>query len=285
MPNLFSLHIVPMTLLYKAHLLNIDTALGAVVSCNFFAKILGLPLPWSINASLFISVLIIYNFDHLSDAGKISGQAQTVRHQFYKDNDFMLKLLQFALMLSGIFLIYFLPQEIIKAGGFIVLSILLYFIVLEIIPIRFIFFKEVSIAAIYTLAIVLAPAILSIKPISAELVLLTGQIFLLAFMNLIIFSVFDKDVDEQEGHPSLVYIVGVKRITGWTYAMFALFFTCVLFSFIFIGSQWEAQIIILIMGLILLLLLSRVNFFKQNDRFRIVGDSVFLLPGIFLLVG
>ena len=119
-----------MKLLYKAHLLNIDTAIGAVVSSNFIAKILGFTLPWTINASLFISVLIIYNFDHLSDAHKITGQAQTVRHQFYKDYNLTLKLLQIVLMLTGVWLIYLLPVEIIKGGAIVVLTIVLYFILL-----------------------------------------------------------------------------------------------------------------------------------------------------------
>jgi 4-hydroxybenzoate polyprenyltransferase len=270
-----------MKILYKAHLLNIDTALGAVVCSNFVAKTMVVALPWVVNLALFTSVLIIYNFDHLADAHKISGKALTDRHQFYKDKYLGLKIFQIVLMIFGMVLIYFLPMQIVKAGSIVVLAVILYFAILEVIPVRLVFFKEFLVALVYASAIFLAPLIM-VKEISLTVALLFGQIFILALMNLLIFSWFDRDVDVKEGHPSLMNIISENDVPR---LVIVLFITEIFLGSLYLRlqSQWSIQLTILVMSLILLTLYFKPERLQKNKLARPVGDLVFLLPVFFIL--
>ena len=273
-----------MNWLLKAHLLNIDTALGAVLSSNFIAKSLDLSLSWVINASLFVSVLIIYNFDHLADARKITGIAQTRRHQFYKEYGFSLQIFQVVLMLLGIILLFFLPLEIVKGGSIIVVGILFYFGVLEIVPSKSIFFKELSIAAIYTIAIFFAPMMHYSEPVSLPMILFVLEFFILALLNLIVFALYDTDADALEGHPSLVNVIGKKNTTRWLFILYGLLTISGICYYLISNQSYLYQVVILSMGSILLFLGTKIDEPNFRNSFRIIGDSVFLLPGLLLLI-
>ena len=66
--------------------MNFDTALGAVITSLFIANYIGSVIPEIALFALFLTVLVIYNFDHLLDAKRVTRKASSARHSFYQQN-------------------------------------------------------------------------------------------------------------------------------------------------------------------------------------------------------
>ena len=98
------------------HWLNYDTAFGAVVTSLFITQNLGSNVPDIAFLALFIAVLAIYNFDHLLDAQRIRGVAQSGRHRYYQEHFKTLSIYQLALLILLIFVSWYVPENIARAG-------------------------------------------------------------------------------------------------------------------------------------------------------------------------
>jgi hypothetical protein len=265
------------------HWLNFDTALGAVFTSMFVAQFLNAAVPFTSNLALFITVLIIYNFDHLIDARSIKRIAQSARHNFYQKNLYILSLYQIALLVAALFLVWYLPPAIIRAGIILGLITAIYFLLLFIIfPKRFML-KEIMISIVFSCAIFLAPYY-SHQPLQFSLsgVLLWSEILILAITNTFIFSWYDYDIDQSEGHTSIAVVLG-RRTVGLL--IYALFFTLVIIVTINLTlfGNWGNQFVVLLMAGLLYFSYVADKSLSRNEFYRVFGDAVFLLPiiGVF----
>ena len=258
--------------------MNFDTAIGAAVTSLFIAKLISSVVPQVANVALILAVLAIYNFDHLLDAKKISGEAISARHRFYQQYFTTLAIYQLVLLIALLLISWFMPVAIIKAGIILALITLIYFLLLFIVlPERFAF-KELMIAVVFACGIFLAPlSVKSTQLISLDILLLWLEIFLLALANTLIFSWFDYENDIKEGHSSLAQIVGTKKMQSLSYFVLALLLIIILIS-LANGALWTDQVIILIMGLILFASLILGRQVKQNEGLRIAGEAIFFIP-------
>ena len=136
--------------------------------------------------------------------------------------------------------------------------------------------KEMVVAVGYAMGIFLVPLILmSFSLLWISLL----QIFLLAFLNLITFSIYEESDDRKEGFYSIVTQIGLKRTKLLAYTIFI----SLLITIIFIGVPGLFSAFILIGTLIFGTIHVFPSFFAVGERFRIIGDAVFLLAGICLL--
>lgn len=263
--------------------MNFDTAFGAAITSLFIAKIIGSVVPQIVIAALILTILAIYNFDHLLDAKKINGEAITGRHQFYQRNFAHLAIYQLLLLISLLVISWFVPATIAKAGIILAVITLIYFLLLFIIlPHRFAF-KEVMIAAVFSFGLFLGPiAVMSTPVISFDIILLWLEIFLLALANTLIFSWFDYENDMKEGHSSLALIVGPKTIRILCFLVLIILGMTIFLSLIN-DALWIGQLIILIMGLVLLISLMLGKKYNKDERLRIAGEVIFLFPLAYLI--
>jgi hypothetical protein len=266
------------------NLLSLNVVLGAVISSAMFWK---LPDGNGIVdiSSLFllgITTWIIYILDRLLDL-RVYPANPTERHKFHQEHQYNLSILIVVLAVVAAVLCFFIPRSVFWFGCLLSLVLGLYFWVLN----RFLkvdkmqWLKEPTTAVCYTLAVA-GIAYVHHSPINLSGWILAFMFFLIASQNLLIFSYFEKL--NQSNIENTVDFFGPKtsirilRILGFIVLFLAIF----LFS-----SGWEyihkVGLVLGIMSQILSFMPALAKYFSKNERYRGVGDGVFLLPLIILL--
>jgi 4-hydroxybenzoate polyprenyltransferase len=257
------------------NILSIDVALGAVCSGIFFAHILQADVtPYSL-ISLGLSVWIIYTADHLLDAKKMKTSATTNRHRFHQQH--FKGLSTFIVFATGInvVLLFFIRRPAVVTGIVLVILVILYLLIQHSLK----FLKEMFVAIVYT-AGVLLPAMTNTKVdwINWNWIVIV-QFFLVAFLNLIIFSWFDYENDMHDNRVSFVTIFGKSMSQVFIYFLFVLSMTLWVVAFSF---QIET-ILFLGMNALLFIMIRFNSYFGHHDRYRILGDAIFFLLILVLL--
>jgi 4-hydroxybenzoate polyprenyltransferase len=264
------------------HWLNYDTAFGAVVTSLFITQNLGSNVPDIAFLALFIAVLAIYNFDHLLDAQRIRGVAQSGRHRYYQEHFKTLSIYQLALLILLIFVSWYVPENIARAGIVLAVISLIYFLLLFIILPKKFFIKEVLISIVFVSGLVLAPAVTGpYLPLASDY-LLWGEIFLLALTNTFILAWFDYDIDAKEGHVSIAQLLGKKSIYRISYLLLGVLGLLIVISLI-LFSDLKSQVIVSAMSIPLLASLGLSRQFRKNEFYRIASDAIFIIPIISLI--
>jgi uncharacterized membrane protein len=259
------------------NMLSLDVAAGAVVSSLFFAHIVQASVTVYVTSELFLVVWIIYTADHLLDVINLKHTASTARHRFHQRNR---KELQIALLLAisvGILLVFFLPLSIIKSGLVLFAFVLVYVILMK----RLHAYKELIVAIVYVAGVAL-PA-LSVANANLDMHLSMVIYFLLAWINLIVFSWYDKDTDKKDGHVSIATLLDDAKLRNLLLILFAGVLSISSIP-IFYGSDFRIAILFVTMALPLFVLFLFKKFFSVNENFRLIGDTVFLFPLFYLLL-
>jgi hypothetical protein len=268
-----------MSKLYRYfNLLSLDIAAGAVGGACYFSRILEVEVRLSALASLGLTVWIIYTTDHLLDARKISGRASTERHRFHQRH---FRKLVAGVVLAGLadFVLILFIKRAVLYGGFLMFAVVILYLALHR---RLGWLKEVVVAVLYCGGVLL-PSLL-VTPILLQAVdyVLFLLFFITALINLLMFSWFDREYDLADRHQSFVTLMGANR----TFALLLVLFTlntglCV--YGLFASGDYKAFLIPLSMNGVLGMILAFRGWFAQHDRFRLLGDAVFLLPFLYLL--
>jgi 4-hydroxybenzoate polyprenyltransferase len=255
------------------NLLSIDVALGSVCSALFFAKILQVHILSYGLVALGLSVWIIYTADHLLDALKIKLPAATARHRFHQHHfKTLLVTLVIAMVINGV-IILFIRHRVLVAGLYIAAIVGIYFLINRYLK----FMKEVFIAIVYTVGVLLPSISVTLQPVHAWPWLIIASFLGTALINLILFSWFDYERDLRDGNISFVTVLGER--TSRT-VIVLLFLVVTILSII----PWStAGCVILLMNALLLFTYIYHRYFSIHDRFRILGDFVFMLPVLYLL--
>lgn len=265
-------------------LLSLDVVAGAVILALFIGKYLEVSIPTDVLIGLGGSVWLVYVVDHLVDAQKIKHKPNTYRHRFHQKYAKVLSILSATAFCALAYLATQVPFVIVKSAAILVLFLICYFV--------FIWFgkvaipKEIVVAIIYTLGVFLAPFSLNGYHLDSFGVMLFANLWLLAFLNLFLFSFFDMDKDKLDGHTSMPLRLGEEKSAS---IFQVLSFLLLLFDleliFLFRDDFGKMVIIIvfLMMHLFLICLFSFKSFFGQKEKYRIMGDAMFYLPALLLL--
>src|SRR6187402_2338057 len=248
------------------NILSVDVALGSVCSAIFFAHILHADItPYSL-VSLGLSVWIIYTVDHLLDAKKISTLATTNRHRFHQQHFKSLSIFVLIVACINTVLLFFIRRPALITGIVLVILVILYLLIQHSLK----FLKEMFVAIVYT-AGVLLPAMTNTEIVWRDWNwIVIVQFFLIAFLNLIIFSWFDYENDVHDKRVSFVTIFGKETSRVFIYFLFGLSMTLWIVTFSF---QIET-ILFLGMNGLLFIMVRRNLYFSLHDRYRILGDAV-----------
>lgn len=267
--------------------LSLDVVAGAIIGALFLAKHIGVILPHSTLIALGSSVWIIYTVDHLLDAQATQHKAHTLRHRFHQKFSKQLTLVTISIALLSSTCLWFLPSSTLYYGLALCGIVGCYFVILKVFAGNLSAFKELSIAIIYTIGIFIAPISL-FNWNSPELVILCFlQYLLLACINLFEFSLFDEESDKNDGHSSVVSRLGKKRTEQGIVIFLLLFFSITAYIFLTdesINENLSFHIVFFLMGSVLSIIFLKQSFFKKYQQYRILGDAVFLLPIIDLLL-
>lgn len=260
------------------NLLSIDIAAGAVLSALFFADFMGVSiLPYGLIA-LGLTVWIIYTADHLRDARRIGSGASSARHRFH--HKYFKTLSVVMVFCAGIvgWMIVFMREKVL-AGGI----LLVFFVIVYLVGHRFLrWTKEIMVAVLYTCGVLLP----SVAVHGVKLALSDYFTFccfaVIALINLLTLSWFDFASDSRDQQLSFATLLG-KSITGRMVYMLSLLNITALIALSFFSRDPYAMLTLVVMNVTLLMVFLFPKVMESNDRYRLVGDMVFLFPGIYLV--
>ena len=260
------------------NLLSLDVAMGATISALFLIKLFSVDIRLQGLLCLGLTVWLIYTMDHLVDASKLKSQASTKRHRFHQRNFRAILVLAVVILLTIIPLLFFIYKPVLSMGIGLGVLVVLYFIVQR----KLSFLKELVGAMLYSVGVMLPVIALSELSYYSLIEIPSILFFNTALINLVLFSWFDKDKDKLDNHPSLVTRVGDGMSKGILYFLF--FVQMVLFVYALRnGISHLVLMVFAAMYLVLLLIFVRSGWFAINDRYRLAGDAVFLLPLFYLI--
>lgn len=270
----------------KFRLLSLDVALGALGGGMMVASYLNVEMNWSWYVILPLAVWAIYTADHLMDAFKLKSEASTARHKFHHDHFNLLMALAGLAALSCVVLaLLFLGQLGFYFGLGMGAFVLLHLSLVKVVGERTspLLVKELGVASIYALGIWGLPILEAGRWQDPSVMLPLLQFFMMAFANLLEFSLFEHDLDEADGQTSFVRALGKPR--SLSMVRFVLAIAVAIGVFVLTRSSETAvmrlELLFSIMAGILSALVYRMDWFAQNERYRAWGDGVFLLPFLY----
>ncbi len=251
-----------------AQLLSLDIVIGVVILLRFFCAQLEIQVTWHVYFLLASTVWLIYTLDHIQDADK-APKAKRGRYIFHRRHKSILIIVAICLIFLMIPFAFFIPLAILLGGLLLGLLSLVYLLVQSKLPKYF--SKELYVAIVYSTGILLVPIIMGQSFQWDILVLL----ILLSFTNLILFSWFEEKEDASDGFNSLATEVGGKRLEKLTLLLISVGFSLSII-------KWDViHVFFLIAFSMYVMMVLFPVWFKKNERYRSLGDSVFLFPILF----
>ncbi|TAE51112.1 MAG: hypothetical protein EAZ89_10690 [Bacteroidetes bacterium] len=244
-------------------------------------------MPFSWWLALPFSVWIIYTADHLLDARRLGPSAHTARHDFHYR---YMRPLSIACGLAIAFCLWLLtrmPIGMIYFGLIMAGLTLLHLLLVAIVgsKARHWLQKELGVGFIYSAGVWGCPPWLFPEAYTGATWGLFAQFFILAMINLLFFSLYERETDESDGHTSFVRAIGeqaTRRVIAALGIAGALTGIGVLI--------WGNEKALIAEGFYLLMLgvLLWISFdpkrFAPRERYRIWGDAVFIFPVLVWLI-
>jgi hypothetical protein len=178
-----------------------------------------------------------------------------------------------AIVADGV-IIFFIRRPVFIAGLFLAAAVAVYLLVHRYAP----FFKEMFIAALYTLGVLLPSLTITELTRQQWPMVVIVQFVLTALMNLLVFSWYDREHDVRDGSVSFVTLAGTTA-SRWV----ILSLSAAVFLLIPFARPASAGCVVAVMNAVLLIIFLMPGFFSEDDRFRLLGDAVFFIPFVYYL--
>jgi hypothetical protein len=260
------------------NILSLDVVAGSMVSAAFFSKVFAVRLHVLALLALGLTVWIIYTIDHLRDAYSITHPASTERHRFHQIHHQGIRIALITVGLLNGALILQLPRQILLYGVVLGLPTMLLLVLQRFLP----WIKELLISVFYTCGVLLPSLPFVPDRLGMPDYMIAFQFSITALMNLLVFSWYDRNNDRKDNLPSLVTVSGAvfTRIMLYTCWVFSAGISVYQFAS---SGNTIASMIILCGASVMLLLFQFEDRFSKNNRYRYIGDLIFLIPLLYLL--
>jgi 4-hydroxybenzoate polyprenyltransferase len=262
------------------NILSIDVALGAVCCAAWFARLFEVNLRPQAFIVLGLTVWIIYTADHILDAKRTHGIASTQRHRFHQQHFDLLMIILTLAVIADLIFVFFIRQAVFQWGLVLSVVMVVYFLVQRFLK----YLKELTVAIIFSCGVLLPSVAVTHKAIDFSMALIITEFMLTALLNLLLFSWFDRHNDEEDNRESFVTVAGEKGSKRFVGAVFLLNGGLLLGSALYVPAMIGNIAVLVLMNAVLASMLLKPNYFQTDDRYRIVGDAVFLFPIINLLL-
>jgi hypothetical protein len=233
-------------------------------------------IPIPVVSILGFSVWIVYILDRILDNQKIE-ISSTERHSFHQKYTNYLWILISIFSVICFVLLFFIPLKIILFGILIVSLTVIYLLVISKIQLEnsLQILKEPITAIVYTSGVFGT----TILQDSSVINLGIGLIFLIiVFQNLLLFSL--SEIKQNLSVNNLASRWGISFSNKFIFFLSVTVLILGIFFFNTSPNQYHSKVIIceILMSLILLIINQLDHFFLINERYRWVGDGIFLLP-------
>lgn len=253
----------------RAQFLSLDIVIGAVILLRFFSNLLSVEPSWSVYVLLAGAVWLIYTIDHLRDASKVKGSERN-RYRFHLKYGKVLVIACVLVAILSMISLYYTSPIIIIAGALLALLSAVYLLIQHLLSNWGM--KELYVAIIFTSGILLAPFVMS-ETIRFDVFLL---LLLLSFSNLVLFSWFEKEEDNQDGFKSVATTMSESSIQK---LILLLLSVGIAFSITIEFSEVSLYFLVSF-GLYSYLFIDHKRA-KRLSIYRTIGDGIFLIPIIF----
>ncbi len=246
--------------------LSLDIVAGAVILLRFFSSQLSVETPFMAYVLLGGSVWIIYTIDHLKDSkrAKVGSRARYQFHLQYQRPLAGVIIMVLLICLVGIFLI---PSEMLLPGGLIFLLSAVYLGLHRLLANWGL--KEAYIALIYTCGVLITPFALA-KCVQWDIFWL---LFLLTLSNLLLFSLIERKEDSDDGFDSIATVFSKEQVDRILVVVLSVGLTTLLLGELTVVRGYFLCAFVLYGSL-----LANQEWARKAQRYRILGDGVFLIP-------
>lgn len=259
------------------NLLSLDVALGAVISAAFFGRILNAQILPQGYILLGVVVWLIYTADHLLDAWSMKETATSERHRFHQKHFITIVFTFFGAGVVAIILMFITRIQLITAGTVFGIFVITYLLVNRWLK----YFKELTGSLLYTGGVLLPAWSLHTGPLSEQQLFLIGIFFLIVVTNMLIFARFSMDEDRLNNQKSLATVLGSQAMNVLIRLIVAACIGVMTYSAM---NEISAELIVLFVMELVLVAVFEMKYFRENDRYRLYGDAIFLLPAVLLIV-
>ncbi|WP_340153892.1 hypothetical protein [uncultured Marivirga sp.] len=264
---------------------SLDVVAGAVISARWIGNYFDAEIPTYAILALGLTVWLIYTIDHLLDARKIKSKDAFLRHIIHDKNaPYIFGLIAIVTMVL-IFILQNLKPYLLAYGMVLGFAVFCYLIFVHFVRKKVYWGKEWFIALVYATGICLPTAtyIQSVPPI---LIYFWLQLFILASINLILFNMIEYKIDKKLGFTSFATVKGAdfsRRVILVLLLAFVLIWSS---SFMFFKTEdlLDYQAIFILMASVLAMVLSKEVVLRQEEWYRVIGDIVFVLPIIEIII-
>lgn len=261
------------------NILSLDVAFGATISSYFLSRIFNVAVNVPTLLCLGLTVWLIYTLDHLIDAKVIKQPASTLRHRFHQRNFKTILYFLVVALLMTIGLLFLIKASIFFWGLYLSGFVIIYFAIKRKLGIM----KEVLGAMLYSIGVMIPIIAISDQSLRSLASLPSILFFITALINLILFSWFDVESDLVDKQPSIATILGDSATAKLLSFLF--FAQLGLLSYAFsIGYNSSYLVVFALMLAILFSLFIKSDWFAIADKYRIMGDAVFLIPLLHLVL-
>ncbi|HEY5692651.1 MAG TPA: hypothetical protein VIS49_14440 [Cyclobacteriaceae bacterium] len=261
------------------NILSLDVAIGATISSFFLSRVFEVSVHLPTLFCLGLTVWVIYTADHLIDAKRIKQPASTLRHQFHQRHFKTIIYFLIIACLVVIALLFFVQVSIFIWGMYLSVLVIIYLVVQR----KLGLFKEVIGALLYSTGVMIPVIAMSNEPFKTLASIPAILFFNTALINLILFSWFDIENDKADKQPSIATILGNPTTVILVSAFCFIQLGLLLFAFS-LGSYNSYLLVFALMLTILFALFIKSDWFGMSDKYRIMGDAVFLIPLLHLLL-
>lgn len=268
-------------LLHFVNTYSIWVALGSFSCYIFFCRLYGTASHWAVAAGLALGVWFIYTLDHLLDGLVLRDKANTLRHKKHFDQSGFMKNLLILVAVLLLLLGFFVPSFYYRFITLLGVLTVIHFGINYLVPSRFkklFFLKEVFIAFVVSLGIAGSALVGDIK-VADQWSDLPFYIFLfINLANILLFSYFDREVDEKTDTLSIASLYGDFLIRRIIYICLVVSVLLVVWEFTFGRLEFIFFLVLFAMQITLFFITLFSSYFQVNDRYRFYGDLIYVYP-------
>lgn len=251
--------------------LSLDIVIGAIILLRFFCLEAQVVIDWPVCVLLAIAIWVIYTVDHIRDSQRAE-RGDRFRYLFHKRNKPALLLVGALLGLIALFLLPKLSSDVLIGGALLSMLSGLYLLLHH--RLGKILSKEMFVAAVYSAGILMVPLLHSGFKHWPYFILL----FFASFINLMLFSRYERGRDLSDGFESLATKLSEQCMSTVILAVLAVGMSVALLFMNKVGFYF------LICFALFFGLFAYPDWFRKQERYRIFGDGIFLLPVFFELL-
>jgi hypothetical protein len=266
------------------HWLSLDVVAGAVVSHLAASRLPTGRTPINVWVTIILGLVVlgIYSLDHLLDNHR-SVPPRTQRHRFNRQYEPLIRQLIMGVFALAGALCWFIPAELWKFGGGMVAFVALYLWVVSRLPLKSHrqALKEPLTALIYASGVWASTWFLG-QPVIWESIVLGVLFYLLTLQSLLLFSHFEA-IQYREVYNLARWLKRASTMQVLQGITFLTALTCVTVCYLTDYRYVQRlAIILLFMSLVHLWMWKNPEKIISNERFRIWGELVFVMPWLVL---